>query len=224
MRKGVIIVAGGKGERMGANLPKQFLLLKEKPILMHTIERFFSFDESMEIVIVLPESMQDYWKEICEKYNFTISHKVTNGGKTRFHSVKNGLALIQNSDVIGIHDGVRPLVSKSTLENCYKTAQQQGSAIPVIPIVESIRKIEGNSSKSCNRADYRTVQTPQVFQEKWLRDSYNVSFEDFFTDDASVVEYAGHSVSLVDGNIENIKITSPIDLVVGEFLIEGKTI
>ncbi len=221
MKNGVVIVAGGKGKRMEAGLPKQFLKIKEKPILMHTIERFYSFDGNMEIIVVLPENQEIYWAELCKKYDFKIFHKIAYGGETRFHSVKNGLQLIKNSQIIGIHDGVRPLVTNETLQNCYKTAAEKGSAIPVMPLVESIRKISDAKSISCNRAEYMAVQTPQVFKAEWLQNSYNVEYVDTFTDDASVVEAAGYSISLVGGNIENIKITSPIDIAIAEVLLNN---
>ncbi len=219
MKYGVIIVAGGKGQRMGADIPKQFLLLKGKPILMYTIERFYSLDSSMEIVVVLPESEQDYWRQLCQEYKFSVQHKITSGGKTRFHSVQNGLRAIVNSEIVGVHDGVRPFVSEQTLKNCYNTAKEKGTAIPVMPVIESIRKIDGEVSESCDRSKYRLVQTPQVFEIDLLRRSYNVDYLDTFTDDASVVEAEGYLVSLVEGNIENIKITSPMDLAVGEYFV-----
>lgn len=224
MRRSVIIVAGGIGVRMGKEIPKQFIPIGELPVLMWTIRRFYEFDNKIQIILVLPESQLGYWEALCEKFNFTIAHKTVAGGQTRFHSVQNGLQLIKSNDLVGVHDGVRPFVSISTIAKCYETAAQYGSAIPVLPSVESIRKIgDKGSSTSCKREDYRMVQTPQVFKAEWLQNSYAHPWQEKFTDDASVVEAAGYSVTLAEGNQENIKITSPIDLMIGEHLIKADT-
>jgi 2-C-methyl-D-erythritol 4-phosphate cytidylyltransferase len=219
MKKYAIIVAGGKGLRFGANLPKQFLLLKGLPIIMHSINRFKSFDKSIEIILVLPNEHMSYWKEICDEYDFKTSHSIAQGGETRFHSVKNGLSLVTENSLVAIHDGVRPLVSIDTIKNAFEMADKEGAAIPVVELVDSIREMKGTESKPLLRENYRLVQTPQVFKSDILAEAYKQPYNTEFTDDASVVERAGYKVRLVKGNIENIKITNQIDLQVAEGLI-----
>lgn len=216
----VIIVAGGKGLRMGGDIPKQFLPVGDKPILMRTIERFLQYDKEMQVVLVLPESQQDYWQTLCSEYNFSLPYVLANGGETRFHSVKNGLAKVSpNATLIGVHDGVRPFVSIDTIRACYDEAVRSEAVVPVIDVVETVRHIlKGNESETVSRNDYKLVQTPQVFSASLLRAAYSQPYIDFFTDDASVVERFGHPVTLVQGNRENIKITTPFDLKVAEAL------
>lgn len=225
MGQSIIIVAGGKGIRMGKEVPKQFIPIGGLPVLMWTIRRFYMYDACIQIILVLPEDQQRYWGDLCEKYNFDIVHEITSGGETRFHSVQNGLRLVKSADLVGVHDGVRPFVSLSTIDKSYKTAAQYGSAIPVLPSVESIRKVEDDgSSESCIREEYRMVQTPQVFKTEWLQNSYASPWKDDFTDDASVVEAAGYSITLTEGNPENIKITSPFDLLISEAVLNSSTL
>lgn len=214
MRNAVIIVAGGKGLRMGGDIPKQFLVVDGMPILMHTISRFAEWDGTMEIVVVLPESQQQYWRELCREYGFDIRHTIATGGKERFHSVKNGLAVVPaECGLVAVHDGVRPYVSHETIARCFDAAARYGAAVPVTPVVETIRHIEPDGrSITVPRADYRLVQTPQVFRTDLLRRAYEQEFTTAFTDDASVVEAMGVEVTLVEGNRENIKITTPADL------------
>ncbi len=214
MRNAVIIVAGGKGLRMGGDIPKQFLVVDGMPILMHTISRFAEWDGTMEIVVVLPESQQQYWRELCQEYGFDIRHTIATGGKERFHSVKNGLAVVPaECGLVAVHDGVRPYVSHETIARCFDAAGRYGAAVPVTPVVETIRHIEPDGrSITVPRADYRLVQTPQVFRTDLLRRAYEQEFTTAFTDDASVVEAMGIEVTLVEGNRENIKITTPADL------------
>ena len=169
----IVIVAGGKGLRMGNDIPKQFLLLNNKPILMHTIEKFHSWDSKCEIILVLPESQHNYWNSLCEEQQFNIPLKITTGGETRFHSVKNGLN-IATGDIIGIHDGVRPLVSHDTISLCFNTAKQKGNAIPCIPVNDSLRKAEKNSNKMVERSLFFRIQTPQVFQSDIINKAFNV--------------------------------------------------
>jgi 2-C-methyl-D-erythritol 4-phosphate cytidylyltransferase len=216
----VIIVAGGKGLRMGGDIPKQFLPVGDKPILMRTIERFLQYDKEMQVVLVLPESQQDYWQTLCSEYNFSLPYVLANGGETRFHSVKNGLAKVSpDATLIGVHDGVRPFVSIDTIRACYDEAVRSEAVVPVIDVVETVRHIlKGNESETVSRNDYKLVQTPQVFSASLLRAAYSQPYIDFFTDDASVVERLGHPVTLVQGNRENIKITTPFDLKVAEAL------
>ena len=204
---------------MEADIPKQFIVIAGKPVLMHTIEKFHRFSEITKIVLVLPGPYVEFWESLCNKYNFNIPHTVTKGGKTRFHSVKNGLKLIDSDCIVAVHDGVRPLVGNDTLERVFRTAEKKGNAIPVIPVNESVRKQKKNESKSVNRKKYFLVQTPQCFRSDLLKKAYEQAHNKSFTDDASVVEAAGEPVHLVDGNEENIKLTRPFDLKVAECLL-----
>lgn len=211
----VIIVAGGKGLRMGGDIPKQFLPVGGKPILMRTIDRFLQYDEKMQVVLVLPESQQDYWRTLCDEYHFSQPYTLANGGETRFHSVKNGLVKVApDALLIGVHDGVRPFVSLDTIRATYDEASRSEAVVPVIEVVETVRHLVDGKSITVPRSDYRLVQTPQVFSASLLRQAYEQPYTDFFTDDASVVERLGHPVTLVPGNRENIKITTPFDLTV----------
>ena len=242
----VIIVAGGKGLRMGSDIPKQFLPIGGKPVLMRTLERFRAYSSDLQIILVLPEAQQDYWQELCQEYQFDVEYQLANGGQTRFHSVQNGLALVPDDakGVVGVHDGVRPFPSIEVIRNCYETARTAKAVIPVIPVVETVRHLEGDKSVTVPRGDYRLVQTPQTFDIQLLKAAYkraqnqvNLSsaereqarpevkaanhqpYNDGFTDDASVVESYGHAITLVEGNRENIKITTPYDLKIAEVLI-----
>jgi len=212
----VIIVAGGNGERMNANIPKQFLELHGKPILMHTIEAFNCFDKTMQIILALPETQIDFWKLLCKKYDFELTHNIVIGGKTRFNSVKNGLKLVQTPAFVAVHDGVRPLVSSSTIARCFDAAEKYGAAIPVVDLIDSIRQVNEDESISVDRTKYKLVQTPQVFEAELLKNAYEQEFSSLFTDDASVVEELGTKIHLVEGNRENIKITTEIDLKMAE--------
>lgn len=216
-----IIVAGGSGKRFGSELPKQFLPLNGKAVLMHTIEKFNRAGAS--IIVVLPADHQETWMAMCKDSNFAVSHIIANGGKSRFESVKNGIAAIENlidDDLVAVHDGVRPLVSEELINRCYDTAQATGSAIPVVNPIDSIRQVQDDGS-SCQllRSSLRAVQTPQTFRAEWLRGAYDVEESPLFTDDASVVENAGHQVSLVEGEVTNLKITTPIDMTIATQLI-----
>lgn len=218
----VIIVAGGKGMRMGGDLPKQFLPLGGKPVLMHTIERFREYSPALGIIVVLPHEQQAYWRELCAKHHFAVEHTVVDGGATRFHSSQNGLAAVPDTaeGVVAIHDGVRPFVSLETIGRCMEAARADGASLPVMPVVDTLRYV-GSAGEGHNvqRADYRVVQTPQAFGIKLLKRAYQQPFSEAFTDDASVVEAMGHKVVMVDGNRENIKLTTPYDLRLAEFLI-----
>jgi len=219
MKKVALIVAGGSGLRMQSEVPKQFMLLGKLPILMHTINRFYDYDQAIEIRVVLSEIEIETWEKLCRDYNFTIPCSIFHGGESRFHSVKNGLHELNSPSLIGVHDGVRPLVSMGTIARCFELAETSGAAIPVIPISESIRRFDGADSVSENRSIYRLVQTPQVFDSNILLDAYNLPYEESFTDDASVIEKAGYKIYLTEGNEENIKITSPNDLLIAEALL-----
>ncbi len=221
MNRSVVIVAGGKGLRMGAAIPKQFLILAGRPVLMHTIEVFYKFDPDIQIILVLPSEQQDFWKDLCEKYQFSLPHKVTDGGETRFHSVKNGLSLVSDRVIVGIHDGVRPCVSQEVLSMCYKTAEEGQAAFPVIPVIDSLRKKTAEGSEMVDRSEYHFVQTPQVFHSEQIKKAYLQPYSERFTDDVSVFESIGGKAVEVSGNRENIKITGAQDLDLAEMLISG---
>ncbi|MBO4984731.1 MAG: 2-C-methyl-D-erythritol 4-phosphate cytidylyltransferase [Bacteroides sp.] len=220
MVKYVLIVAGGKGLRMGTELPKQFLPIGGKPVLMRTLEAFYAYDPTLKIILVLPVTQQAYWKELCRHHNFTLSHEVANGGETRFHSVKNGLAYVTEPGLVGVHDGVRPFVSQEVITRCYEQAADKKAVVPVVGVVETVRHLEGEKSVTVNRDAYKLVQTPQVFDAELLKRAYEQPYTPAFTDDASVVEALGISVTLVEGNRENIKITTPFDLKIAAALLE----
>lgn len=219
VKQAVIFVAGGTGTRMGSPLPKQFLTLNNTPILIHTLRNFFSFNRNFEMIVVMHHDYISFWKDLCLKFEDVPEHTVVAGGEERFHSVKNGIEAV-SSDVkyIAIHDAVRPLVSHETLTRCFNTLNEHSAVVPAIPINDSIREVHGILNKSVDRSLYKRIQTPQCFESTVLKEAYSKPFSPLFTDDASVVEANGHSVFLVEGNLENIKITSPIDLIVGESL------
>ncbi len=212
-----IIVAGGKGLRMGAPTPKQFLPVGGKPVLMRTIERFRAYSNDLKTILVLPKDQQDYWRKLCSKHGFQAELLYADGGDTRFNSVRNGLALIPDDakGAVAVHDGVRPFPSIEVISRCYDTAKRTGAAIPVTPVVETLRRTDG---VTVPRSDYLLVQTPQVFDIQLLKEAYRQPYSERFTDDASVVEAAGHTITTVDGNRENIKITTPFDMIVAEAL------
>lgn len=217
----IIIVAGGKGLRMGSDIPKQFLPIGGKPVLMRTLERFREYSPTLQIILVLPKAQQEYWEKLCQKHNFTVAYQLADGGETRFHSVQHGLALIPDDaeGVVGVHDGVRPFPSIDVIRRCYETARTQKAVIPVIPVVETVRHLKGETSETVPRNDYRLVQTPQCFDIQLLKAANRQPYNDGFTDDASVVEAYGFDITLVEGNRENIKITTPYDLKIAEVLI-----
>lgn len=224
MKKTVIIVAGGIGSRMQSAIPKQFILLADKPVLLHTLETFYDWDNNIQIVVVLPSDQIREWENIISEYKFDIPHKICSGGYTRFHSVLNGLQYVEDDDsIVAVHDGVRPLVSTLTIQNCFDAALKKDAAIPVVELVDSLRKISKEGSEAVNRDEYRIVQTPQCFKASVLKAAYNLPYKAAFTDDASVVEAAGTSVELTPGNIENIKITTSFDLLLAEALLKSKT-
>lgn len=213
----IIIVAGGKGLRMGSDIPKQFLPIGGKPVLMRTIERFHHFSEALQIILVLPKAQQAYWHGLCEQYQFDVPYMLADGGETRFHSVQHGLALIPDDaqGVVGVHDGVRPFPAIDVIRRCYDTARTAKAVIPVTPVVETLRHITEGTKP---RGDYRLVQTPQTFDIQLLKAANRQPFSEAFTDDASVVESYGHAITMVEGNRENIKITTPFDLAIAETL------
>lgn len=215
----IIIVAGGKGLRMGGDIPKQFLPIGGKPVLMRTLERFHEYSKDLQIILVLPQAQQSYWQQLCEEYDFKVEIRLAAGGETRFHSVQNGLSLIPDDaeGVVGVHDGVRPFVSVEVIKNCFETARTRQAAIPVTPVIETLRHIP--TQKNVLRSEYCLVQTPQCFDIQLLKAANKQPYSDSFTDDASVVEAYGHEVTMVEGNRENIKITTPFDLKIAETLL-----
>lgn len=216
-----IIVAGGSGKRMQTAVAKQFLLLNEKPVMMHTLQAFHLSEVQPELIVVLAKSDHEYWRELCFKYNFTIPHTLVEGGKERFHSVRNGLMSIKENGVVAIHDAVRPVVNSSLITSTFKTALELGNAIPVVKPSDSVREIEATGSKILNRDKLVLIQTPQTFDLGQLRIAYQQSFSPIFTDDASVVEAAGFPINLVEGHRNNIKITYPEDLELASFLMKN---
>lgn len=224
MKKYVIIVAGGKGLRMGGEVPKQFLPIGGKPVLMRTVETFYQTDAETGIVLVLPQEQQSYWKNLCCQYDFRIPYILADGGCTRFHSVRNGLQAIPDEDsdtLIAVHDGVRPFVSPPVIQECFEAATRWGAVVPVLDMVDSVRQLsEDGGSMAVDRSCLKLVQTPQTFRADILKNAYRQEFTERFTDDASVVEAAGVSVALVSGNRENIKITTPFDLKIAEALLK----
>ncbi len=215
MERYAIIVAGGKGLRMGGEIPKQFLPIGGKPVLMRTIEVFRQAYPDIHIILVLPVSQQDYWQQLCQEYNFAVPVRIADGGETRFHSVSNGLKLIPDDTdgLVGVHDGVRPFVTVETIRRCYDEAMEKGAVVPVISVVETVRQLRRDgTSVTVPRDEYKLVQTPQTFRISLLKEAYRQPYTSFFTDDASVVEAMGKPVYLVEGNRENIKITTPADI------------
>ena len=216
---------------MGSDIPKQFLPIGGKPVLMRTLERFREYSDDLQIILVLPEAQQEYWQELCNRYDFKVEYLLANGGQTRFHSVQNGLALVPDDaeGVVGVHDGVRPFPSIDVIRNCYETARTAKAVIPVIPIVETVRHLTGGQARcevesvTVPRDEYRLVQTPQTFDIQLLKAANRQPYNDVFTDDASVVESYGHKITLVEGNRENIKITTPYDITVAEAIINTES-
>lgn len=220
----VIIVAGGKGLRMGGDVPKQFIPIAGKPVLMRTMERFHKYSADLQIILVLPKTQQDYWHTLCEEYHFCIPYQLADGGETRFHSVQNGLRLIPDDTegVVGVHDGVRPFVSTDVIRRCYDTARTAKAVIPVTPVVETLRHINSDgTSENVLRSDYRLVQTPQTFDIQLLKAANRQPYSESFTDDASVVEAYQTPVTMIEGNRENIKLTTPFDLRIAEALLNS---
>lgn len=210
-----ILVAGGKGLRMGGDIPKQFLPIGGKPVLMRTVEVFREAYPDINVILVLPTLQQEYWRQLCKEYAFRVPMQIADGGETRFHSVSNGLRLVPDNveGVVGVHDGVRPFVSIETIRRCYEEAVGHGAVVPVVSVVETVRQLrEDGTSFTVPRDDYKLVQTPQTFRISLLKAAYQQPFVPSFTDDASVVEALGKPVYLVEGNRENIKITTPADI------------
>ncbi|GGH03792.1 2-C-methyl-D-erythritol 4-phosphate cytidylyltransferase [Pedobacter zeae] len=221
MKDYAIIVAGGSGNRMQTETPKQFLLLKNLPVLMHTIKAFAQSDTQPKILLVLGKDQQDSWAHLCEEFNFDIPHEIIDGGKERFHSVKNAIQTIEGDGFVAIHDAVRPLVSKSLIDNCFKAAKVQGNVIAAIPSSDSVRISRDQKTSALKRDEVYLVQTPQTFNINVIKEAYNQDFANHFTDDASVVESIGYGINIIEGERENLKITYPIDLELAELLLKN---
>lgn len=215
----MIVVAGGSGSRMGADLPKQFLPLRGMPLLMHTLANLHAMDGSMRIVLALPNGHIATWARLCADHAFRVPHDVVAGGDTRFRSVQHALNMAQGSHLIGVHDGVRPFVSKDVVERCFRAADEFGAAVPTVPVIESLRKMNGEGSEVVDRNDFRAVQTPQCFRTEILVSAFATATHDRFTDDAAVVEATGRHIALVEGNTQNIKVTTPLDMRLADLLI-----
>ena len=217
MKKIALIVAGGKGERINADIPKQFLLLNNLPILMHTLNAFTDFDKR---ILVLPQSQIENWKTLCGEYNFALKHMLVAGGINRFGSVKNGLRKVDEGSIVAIHDGVRPLISKNLTNKLIATTKKGIGVVPVVPVKDSLRKVDGNNSKAVSRSSLYKVQTPQCFFASTIKDAYKQNFSLFFTDDASVLESNGGKITTILGEGKNIKITTKEDLRIAEVFMQ----
>jgi 2-C-methyl-D-erythritol 4-phosphate cytidylyltransferase len=219
-----LIVAGGKGTRIKTKLPKQFLELKGKPILLHTIEAFYRYSEQIIIILVLPEDDFEIWDAICKKFNFNKPIILQKGGETRFQSVKNGLNKIEGPGLVAIHDGVRPLVSEDIIGASFHLAAVHQSAVAAVRLKDSIRMTDQDNTKAVDRSRFRLIQTPQTFDIDLIKKAYEMKEDASLTDDASVAERSGHVISLFEGSYENIKITTPEDLIVAEALLNSKSV
>ena len=220
MKKHLIIVASGQGLRMGGDLPKQFMPIGGKPLLMHTIRRFYDAVPEAVCILVLPEEHISYWNTLCNEYAFNLPVVIVKGGATRFHSVKNGIEAITDSEgIVAVHDGVRPFPSARLIKECYMRAEEEGAVIPALPPTESIREVDSNGNRVVNRDRFRMVQTPQTFRLSLLKEAYRQPYNELFTDDASVAEASGKKITLIDGDRENIKITHQADLLWAEIYL-----
>lgn len=221
MERSTIIVAGGVGKRMAAPVPKQFLLLGGMPVLCRTIAAFHRFDPAMQLVVVLPKEQMEAWEARCAAHDFQVPHTVVAGGTERFHSVKEGLRKVRHNGLVAVHDGVRPVVSDNLIGKCLRAAERHGAAIPVVPVSSSVRAVEGGSSHAVDRTALRLVQTPQSFQVPLLRTAFELPYDPAFTDEATLVERIGTMLHLVEGEEQNIKVTTPLDLELAEVLLKA---
>ncbi len=225
MKTVAIIVAGGSGTRFGAELPKQFLELGGKPILMRSIEAFANSGNCpVDVIVTLPSDQMDLWQRLCDRHGFSVPHSVVPGGETRWHSVKHALDSmgdVNEVDVIAVHDGVRPMVTADVICRTIEAARRDGAAVPVVALNDSVRQVVGEASHALDRSTLRAVQTPQAFDARLLVEAYSRPYRPSFTDDASVVEQLGHPVTLVEGDPQNLKITRPMDLALAEYLLNN---
>lgn len=222
MKEHAIIVAGGSGSRMQSSIPKQFLEIAGKPVLFYTIEAFQKYSSTISIILVLPSDQLNFWQELCQKHKVDFKLQVQSGGNSRFQSVKKGLEVITEDGLVAVHDGVRPLIKPETIRNAFGMARQHGTAVVATSLKESIREKTGQMSIAKDRSRYALVQTPQVFRVSELKRAYTFGEQPYLTDDASVAEAAGIKIRLVDGDYENIKITTPEDVIFAEAIINGR--
>lgn len=221
MKKYLIIVAGGTGTRMKGNVPKQFINIAGKPVIVHAIDNFLKYDDQIKVIVVSHKDLKEELKNILSQYFPKRTIDIADGGETRFHSVNNGLKMITETDgVVAIHDAARPLVSLNTIRNCFETAVQKGNAIPAVAVFESLRVLESGTNKAVKRSDYKIVQTPQCFKLALIKKAFEQTYNESFTDDATVLEQTGEKINLVEGNIENIKITTSEDLIIAESFLK----
>ncbi|MCE6992323.1 2-C-methyl-D-erythritol 4-phosphate cytidylyltransferase [Dyadobacter sp. CY323] len=218
MQEFAIIVAGGSGSRMKSDISKQFLSINGLPVLMHTILAFRTYSAALEIIVVLPENQFNFWRELCQLHEFRQSYRLVAGGETRFHSVRNGLdQIVTVEGLVAVHDGVRPIISKQIIAESFSNSREYGTAVVSVPLKDSIRIVHSkNENKTANRADFRLIQTPQTFRLDWMRNAFDTPYQETFTDCASVLEAKGYPIHLIDGEYENIKITTPEDLLWAE--------
>jgi 2-C-methyl-D-erythritol 4-phosphate cytidylyltransferase len=216
----VIVVAGGQGTRMNSDTPKQFMLLGGRPLLLHTLQKFIDYDKHIELILVLSTDLKEQWKHLCNTFKFTFPYKLVSGGKTRFHSVKNGLEYISEGRLVGIHDAARPFVSTEVIARTFSKAQEVGNAVPSIAVGDSVRIIQDSSNRPIDRNKLQIIQTPQVFRSELIKEAYENANSTDFTDDAGVLENAGHAIHLVQGTAENFKITTPFDLEMAQVYLE----
>lgn len=222
MKKYAVIVAGGKGVRMGSAVPKQFLPLNGHPILYHTIKAFADAYADMQLVLVLPQDQLSYAQMVLQSFPERIDITIVAGGETRYHSVQNGLKVVDENSIVFVHDGVRPLVSTALIQRCYEQAADKGSAIPAIPVADSMRILEDEDSRPIDREQMRIIQTPQTFKAEVILPAFQQEYQVAFTDEATVVEAYGDNVYLVDGEKSNIKVTTPEDMIVAEALLNTR--
>jgi len=222
IRDTVIIVAGGTGRRMGGGLPKQFLLLDGVPVLWRTLQAFHRYDPSLELIVVIHPAWQEHWQRLAATLSPSLAYRLTTGGETRFHSVQRGLALARDEGLIAVHDASRPLVSPALLDRLFGAARRHGNAVPAVAVTDSLREITGDTSRPADRERFRAIQTPQIFPAKTLKEAFRQDYRPAFTDEATVVETLGTTIHLVEGERENIKITTPFDLKVATLLLKER--
>lgn len=222
MQEYAIIVAGGSGSRMKSDIPKQFLSVNRLPVLMHTLLAFRNYSSSLHIILVLPENQFSFWDELCTQHHFSVSYQLVAGGETRFNSVKNGLDTIQSDEgLVAVHDGVRPVITKEIISNSFGKAAEFGAAVVSVPLKDSIRRADKNGNIALDRSLFRLIQTPQTFRLDWMRKAFDHAYQPVFTDCASVLEFEGYPIHLIEGSYENIKITTPEDLKWAEVYLQG---
>jgi 2-C-methyl-D-erythritol 4-phosphate cytidylyltransferase len=223
MKKWAVIVAGGSGTRMKSDIPKQFIEIGGKPILMHTLEAYHAAFATLKLILVLPEIQIPFWRGLCAKHKFSVDHKIVSGGTKRFHSVKNGLNAIPSNGIVAIHDGVRPFISPEIIKNSFKVASEQGNAIASVALKDSIRKVNTDGTNELvNRENFQLIQTPQTFEVDLIKKAFEADYDPSFTDDATVLEKMGIKIHLIEGDYRNIKITTEEDLFTAEAMLSNQ--